>query len=766
MFAQGQQAQQGEQFDLIPPQDQMNVDNQDDNNEQLLLNLQSEDDYYMSNLKFTSDMVVQNPDEFLSTFSVKNGFFNNPDILAWMQTLEIPDNLIGVPSGFGSVYVTPFSPNYVLKIVNVCGQPIAPTQIMRQQLCNMATNGDVVFRIPNTAEKKTNVLAPNYLIEGVIGTLLSGLSKYTPGFMQVYGCEYDSTVPEKPLYIISERLISLEDYVVDTSSFVYTIFQVAQTLNTSQMTNKFTHLDLHPDNVMIRLLDRRVTHIYEVGDGKYLYTRFNFDTVLIDYGLSRMETEQTILSGRVTWPKQNYPSYPDIFDYSAFNPYIDLFGLLNYIRLNIDNMFPSWGNRQEKLQTLYTLLKVLLGMESSTDDILIEVITQHLSLRQDYWRGAPDKLAMAYVVGGNTVYNHCCTMQQFMVKVVETIKQTKPPVVNPTDPEYVSQYLNDNYFMISDKIVKSSTNSIVYTMPPFKMRMNTKYLNYQVSEGCNNRMFNVRSYGPAEIASRFRLRTTYTAFNQTRVPGVDASQLYVHVATIPAHTNKELGYKFKFDCCRLDIRTFMQKSSSDGAIAVNMGFFSIFDNFTPIGAYKTNSFTSYTPFPDPRYEQFLALLVIDNNGNLNLVGNISSYGLQDNAVTTGPVLIYNSQQIITDAVIAANPDLLQSGPADRISPGELRHVGNQNPRTAIAWLADGTVLIVYVEGRGDRGAGVDCSQLAQLCMSLGAIFAINLDGGRSSQLAWRQPGENMISLAKYTSGYPVGNLLSYSKSSD
>ncbi len=761
MFARRQE-QVGEQIEFMD-EDQGQVQGQAQEQEQA-----QGEDYYMSSLENKNNIIVENTDEFLGTFSVKNGFFDNPDILRWMQTMRIPDNLIGTESGFGSIYVTPFSPNYVLKIVNVCGQPIEANEIMKQQLCNMATNGDVVFRIPNTAEKKTNVLAPNYLIEGVIGILLSDLYNYTPGFMQVYGCEYDPSTPEKSLYILSERLANLEDYVIDSLTFTNVIFQIAQTLNTGQLLHKFTHNDLHGNNVMCRPLDRRRTRIYELGNGKYLYTRFNFDSVVIDNGLARMETEKTILSGRVTWPKQDYPNYPDIFDYSAFNPYLDMFGLLNYIRMRSDVMFTNWRDLNNKIQTIDRLLSMLLDMDGiSNDQVFNEVVTNHLSLRPNWWRGAPDKLAMSYQVDDSVVYKHCCTLQQFMVKISEDIQRSSYPVLYPTDPDYINEYLSANYFMISDKIVKPSRNSTVYTMPGFKIRMNTSYLNYKVSESCNNSFFSVRTYNPADVVDNFPIRLTYTDFNQTRVPGVDASQLYIHVATIPVATNKELGYKFKFECCRLDIRTFMQDPSKDGSIAVNMGFFNIFDNFTPIGVYKTNDFSSYTPFPDPRYEELLGLIVIDDDGNLNLTRQINGYGLFNNVVTTGPVLVYNSQQVITDEVIRANPDLLQSGPGEAIRPGELKHAGNQNPRTALAWNNDGTMLmIVYVEGRGDRGAGVDCSQLAQICMTLGASFAINLDGGRSSQLAWRQPGENIISLAKYTTGYPVGNILSYSKNND
>ena len=83
---------------------------------------------------------------------------------------------------------------------------------------------------------------------------------------------------------------------------------------------------------MVRPLPSFRTRIYELGDGRYLYTRFNFDTVLIDYGLNRIETKDTMLVGRVRYERHNYP---DILDFHAFNPYIDLFELISLHRYHI-----------------------------------------------------------------------------------------------------------------------------------------------------------------------------------------------------------------------------------------------------------------------------------------------------------------------------------------------------------------------------------------------------------------------------------------------
>ena len=59
----------------------------------------------------------------------------------------------------------------------------------------------------------------------------------------------------------------------------------------------------------------------------------------------------------------------------------------------------------------------------------------------------------------------------------------------------------------------------------------------------------------------------------------------------------------------------------------------------------------------------------------------------------------------------------------------LRH-----PRTAVGIMADGRVLLVVVDGRSLRSGGASIVGLANLMRSLGAVDALNLDGGGSSTM--------------------------------
>jgi exopolysaccharide biosynthesis protein len=104
--------------------------------------------------------------------------------------------------------------------------------------------------------------------------------------------------------------------------------------------------------------------------------------------------------------------------------------------------------------------------------------------------------------------------------------------------------------------------------------------------------------------------------------------------------------------------------------------------------------------------------------------------------------------------------------ADRIGPSELYHASNPNPRSALLIDRDNNIKFVYVEGRDNRGDGMDLAQLAQLCIDCGAVKAINLDGGRSSQFMWKKPGETYIYEATpgyEAQAYPVGTVISFIK---
>ena len=102
--------------------------------------------------------------------------------------------------------------------------------------------------------------------------------------------------------------------------------------------------------------------------------------------------------------------------------------------------------------------------------------------------------------------------------------------------------------------------------------------------------------------------------------------------------------------------------------------------------------------------------------------------------------------------------------ANNIMPGELKHGGNPNPRTILGIDVNKNIYMIKIEGRDDRGTGMDFVQMGQLCVLLGLDKAINLDGGASSRMCWKEPGKMVINVAGAdASSYPVGGVLAFSK---
>lgn len=67
-------------------------------------------------------------------------------------------------------------------------------------------------------------------------------------------------------------------------------------------------------------------------------------------------------------------------------------------------------------------------------------------------------------------------------------------------------------------------------------------------------------------------------------------------------------------------------------------------------------------------------------------------------------------------------------------------------RSAIGVKSDGTVVLYEIDGNQSSSAGLTAEQLGQELLELGCVRAICLDGGGSSAMALRQPGEDTASL--------------------
>jgi hypothetical protein len=108
-------------------------------------------------------------------------------------------------------------------------------------------------------------------------------------------------------------------------------------------------------------------------------------------------------------------------------------------------------------------------------------------------------------------------------------------------------------------------------------------------------------------------------------------------------------------------------------------------------------------------------------------------------------------------VMGGNPSLVSQA---ALVEAELEGEGafyQRNPRTAVGFTADGKALIVVVDGRqAGFSAGVTLRELAELMRSLGAVEALNLDGGGSTVMT-----VNGVAVSRPSAGIerPVANAV-------
>lgn len=83
--------------------------------------------------------------------------------------------------------------------------------------------------------------------------------------------------------------------------------------------------------------------------------------------------------------------------------------------------------------------------------------------------------------------------------------------------------------------------------------------------------------------------------------------------------------------------------------------------------------------------------------------------------------------------VGAGPRLIRGGKID-LSEGGFNHATGRHPRTAFAVTGEGRFLFVTLDGRQSTSAGMTLAELAGLLHSMGAVEAINLDGGGSTTM--------------------------------
>lgn len=132
-------------------------------------------------------------------------------------------------------------------------------------------------------------------------------------------------------------------------------------------------------------------------------------------------------------------------------------------------------------------------------------------------------------------------------------------------------------------------------------------------------------------------------------------------------------------------------------------------------------------------------LVISNgqilNGNLGTVYHVTGFN-KDNVLVVGNMTGQQALDMgIRDCVHinrSIGPFLIINGEAQDVAGIG----GGLNPRTAIGQRADGSVLLLTVDGRQANSLGATFADLIEIMKEYGAVNAGTMDGGTSSQMVY------------------------------
>jgi len=783
--------------------------------------------------------VVETVDEFLSKFNLFD--VSNDQLVQSASDIIAPQMNTLAVGGIGAIWNVPGNPDIVLKTSRPC-KP-SPFNFFKKECINIR-NGSLIFRIPDTLAKKTKILCPNYISENLIGVLLYNLlSSYTPSIPKIFNFAVDSRQPSQaeinmvnnqpnpdirqimqeklpPLvYTSMPRYNGIIDQITNLRQFIYMQFQVCQFLNVAQELTKFVHYDLHSGNIMSERPENvgdMFLNCYELDNGKFLYTYFPFSTLVIDYGYARMETPEHIIS-----PKTDLQPgvWMDNFEY---NPYTDLVEFL-YDSIGkalraVDSatnrpfgQLPNFDGRNQINMTNYMRLLFVslfnLPVNSTDDDITTTIMNKRN--RDQWFRFWNEKLAdgnvriskpsemlskIAFFIGDNLVPNmprltEWNTILQFLINA--------------------NFYISDYYIKIPENLQAGANRLVSRFFPKVSLqdKENLTFLNYRTLidnsvQGLNNlssfdgiRVQHLNHINAGYFRDNILIGTTNTLPLSMTDPNLIVHSTFLDQQITLVSFNQdnvlERGYNFRFDCCRLDPRNYFQNNKFKSGVCMNSTFFEIYGNYTPTG-YSNIGGINFTNKIPTNFLPYFGYVAISPNNNKLLIGfpYEESNLYPDNVITVGPMLVYQSNIVMTDdmlqnvsdinghflfksrlpqnqqeAVLDTFADNVHN--ATRIYPGELYHAANPNPRSALVIRENGDVVMVKVEGRDRRGVGMDLAQLAQFCRNyLTARFAINLDGGGSSQITWKMFNQNYINIAggqSATHSYLVGSILSLVK---
>ena len=682
---------------------------------------------------------------------------------------------------------------YVVKISTPCATDPAtpPTDAVAAYCRQMKEGEESIVKIPHG--DKELLMMPNFISEGVIGGYLGQLlgAAYTPHFVPIYGT-WLSLIDEKAYTIMDRVIPNIGRRLQTTNDIYHLLFQVAQGLSVAQEVYRFTHYDLHGDNILY-IESSEQYHVYHVptvqGTPLTLYVRNpGFIAKITDYGSSRMETPRVVI--------QPQADVVPVQSLGSFNPYYDFKALIGWLfKPSRENDLSRQAQALLTLDQKLELLNFLFDLRGT--DALSSEVTLNAFVAKTWvnWRGHRLTDLIKYVQT-QTIFNIWRWLAEKLISL------NLASVVVPQD------------FNASLSLITKPLSIYTLNIRPRIGIVPTDYRQIaSIARGISVESFIINTLNDPP-------KPWNLTISPSQIANCPKTQQYIHILDIVPSMLGD-NYRIIVDCCKLDTMDYIQNRIG---VAINGSFFDIKGKRTmrPIGKFRMprgdHYYESNLPIP-ALYKEYYGAIAI--NGGLLRLKETTDPSLQsdDAFAVTGPWLVKNGTRIADSALLQSvkyiNTDgikLFQSAapskkipgapkyknnlkvidysgdgggkvcePRERvekdwlpnagmIEPGELAHASNPNPRTMLLTRKVGNEVVytfVVIEGRDDRGMGVDLRQLAAVAQSLGAIDAINLDGGRSSAIAWRtenNPNNVFTINPNHRDSYPVGNIFAVVKS--
>lgn len=597
--------------------------------------------------------------------------------------------------------------------------------------------------------------------------------RYTLGYTQMLGAMIMQS--DLSMYVLVERLqTNLHDIVNNDQRLLCFLFQVIFTLMVGQEKARFTHYDLHIQNILYTLVSTRIKYmVFPLFNKKVYMVNPGFHIKISDYGMSRAQYKDVIItttSGDCV-----------IYHNGLFNPYYDLVRLMLYLIAD-DSFYFSKSPLKSKI------LSIIFGT-SNVDKIIKK------------W-GDPD----GYPKGTETgIYQIPIPSMSWILEQLAMLDPVmlfdRPLGGHLADDQILSFTPLESYYV--------STGLYDPSITTWPVRSDSVEIFPGITVGSNMQKIlgNKRDFTHVITKSMSESCKTGTGDKHFMM-----NQHIVEVWITPQIALRN-GFKFDFPCCKVDPVEYLYLNDLEGVV-INGTLHDRLRSFLPIVPFKNERMTQSNNYVYKPYQNLYGAVMIDDSGSL-LVGKLPDDRSDlTGYLLTGPMLVYRGQRIIDEQLVRRDITIngksvkafqcandLPNGPIALRKPqitvnesckmttggnvdvqncnnmmlGSLGDITNQRSRTAIVLLKDRRIGFIVVDLSTSHGSGADGMSLVLMSLWLQQRFGDNIEAAiavssgpdMESRIAIRKPDDSAVyTLNKKNSEVrnPEGNLISLVRS--